>query len=557
MDSKKIVEKSEETIKTLTAIWDELGLEDAIRRQHLAALTKKLESVFEELLTQEQAVRDQYKSNVERYKVKIQDICRILEEPQPNFDSMNAEGLMNTFGQLAEVLEALYRKRDERVDMIKRMNEKMLTLCNELNISPKVNENENENVSTKRIEQIEKEIAKLEEEKKRRGQMIRALVQSIVRLFSALELTPTTEYEQRILNYSEGALGYTFLDLQKLEDKEKELYAECKRREGIVKESRLRIAALWERLKIPEEERQTFLKKMIGVGQSVLEKWRNEVARLEEQKSQQMKQIIEDVRAQIVAVWDELKVAPTERQLFQAFSSKEYTDEILQIHEEMLKKLQHKLEAARPLLRLIERRERIRQEKIELQQLTSDPKRLLDTKKSAAFLLREEKLRRKIEKELPKLEEQLRVALLEWPKANNGEVFTWNGENYLAIMKLQEEEERRYKQELKAKKEKRKQERTALVSSNGAEKENVQANASIKQIKSKTPLPSKQISRTVSVSHLTTPSLLRKRTHATMLTNSSTNQKKNFPITPVAMENTKRIRLAESEPAFTPTKFTF
>jgi hypothetical protein len=66
----------------------------------------------------------------------------------------------------------------------------------------------------------------------------------------------------------------------------------------------------------------------------------------------------------------------------------EYTDEVLFIHEETLKKLQHKLEVARPLLKLIERREKIRKEKIELQQLTSDPKRLLDTKKSAAFLLR-------------------------------------------------------------------------------------------------------------------------------------------------------------------------
>jgi hypothetical protein len=109
MDSKKIVEKSEETIKSLTAVWDELGLEDAVRRQYLTELNKKLETVFEELLTQERNVRDQYKNNIERYKFKIQDICRILEEPQPNLDNINTSGLMNTFVRLAEILEALHR----------------------------------------------------------------------------------------------------------------------------------------------------------------------------------------------------------------------------------------------------------------------------------------------------------------------------------------------------------------------------------------------------------------------------------------------------------------
>lgn len=126
------------------------------------------------------------------------------------------------------------------------------------------------------------------------------------------------------------------------------------------------------------------------------------------------------------------------------------------------------------------------------------------------------------------MEEQLKAALIEWSKANNGEQFTWNGENYLDIMKRQEEEERHYKEELRARKvssltpylhipfcsnvhvifskEKQKQERLGLVSSNIIEKENVQANVSVMtHIRSKTPLPSKQLpklSRTTSTNHL-------------------------------------------------------
>jgi hypothetical protein len=110
---KKILEKAEETLSALTLLWDELGFRDAVRRQQLADLNKKLETVYDELLHEMKAVRDQYRNNIERCKTKIQDVCLLLEESIPNLESSTAksEGLMDTYARLAEILESLYRVR--------------------------------------------------------------------------------------------------------------------------------------------------------------------------------------------------------------------------------------------------------------------------------------------------------------------------------------------------------------------------------------------------------------------------------------------------------------
>ena len=68
-------------------------------------------------------------------------------------------------------------------------------------------------------------------------------------------------------------------------------------------------------------------------------------------------------------------------------AAEETTDDILSWHEEMLSKWEDKLAEAKPILKLYEERKSLRNQKIQLEQSSADPKRLLDTKKSATFLL--------------------------------------------------------------------------------------------------------------------------------------------------------------------------
>ena len=102
---------------------------------------------------------------------------------------------------------------------------------------------------------------------------------------------------------------------------------------------------------------------------------------------------------------------------------------------------------------MVERREAILRERIEFEAATADPSRLLSKKVQGdpGRLLREEKFRKTITKELPLLEQKLKQAISEWESSNNEEFYycteSMNSTRYLELMELQDEEERRKKQE--------------------------------------------------------------------------------------------------------------
>jgi hypothetical protein len=92
-------------------------------------------------------------------------------------------------------------------------------------------------------------------------------------------------------------------------------------------------------------------------------------------------------------------------------------------------------------------------------------------------------LRKRIEKDLPQIEDKLRMAILSW-ETKQGTPFTLNGERLVDLLADEQAEELRFKLEVKAKKEKERQERLGIVSSQ--DKENSQ-NGSI-GLKPKTPM---------------------------------------------------------------------
>jgi len=98
------------------------------------------------------------------------------------------------------------------------------------------------------------------------------------------------------------------------------------------------------------------------------------------------------------------------------------------------------LEALKPILSLVEQRERILEEKREFESSSSDPNRLLSKAgRDPGRLLREEKFRKVISRDLPKLEMKLHKAILDWEEANQ-EDFIYGEGRYLDQIEFQQEE---------------------------------------------------------------------------------------------------------------------
>lgn len=183
-----------------------------------------------------------------------------------------------------------------------------------------------------------------------------------------------------------------------------------------------------------------------------------------------LKELVEAAKSQLVACWEELHIGEEERSslisshILLFIDTKQCFLNFLQlITEDTLTKLESEvermtelLEISRPVLKLVEKREEIKTQKKELEQASSDPNRLLSKSgRDAGRLLREEKMRKAIEKDLPKIEEKLRVVLVEWEEKNS-KPFMYNGSSYLELMEDESRLEKQKKEDEKMRKEREK-----------------------------------------------------------------------------------------------------
>ena len=120
--------------------------------------------------------------------------------------------------------------------------------------------------------------------------------------------------------------------------------------------------------------------------------------------------------------------------------------------------LQERLEQMKPIMRIIERREEILRQRMEYEELQKDSDRLQQRGAAMAKqLMEEERMARRIKKELPKLTKMLTERLVDW-KETNGEDFQYRGDVYFEVMKEQEDEWLQYKEDELEMKRKKKQE---------------------------------------------------------------------------------------------------
>jgi protein regulator of cytokinesis 1 len=114
-----------------------------------------------------------------------------------------------------------------------------------------------------------------------------------------------------------------------------------------------------------------------------------------------------------------------------------YTDALLSAHEMEIVRLQSLLEERAPILNLINKHRELMNDKEQLAISSNDSSRLMarggGMARDPTRLLREEKLRKRIAKELPRVEVELKKSLEKW-EDENGSPMVVNGENYLETL---------------------------------------------------------------------------------------------------------------------------
>ena len=266
---------------------------------------------------------------------------------------------------------------------------------------------------------------------------VKTVAEEIVNLWAELGI-PQAQTDSTIVRHYRDApeqLGLHEQDIRKLGSKREELLEEKRGRERKLKELKATVDGLWERLGIEESDRRKFLASNRGCGLRSINEFEAELDRLNVLKRQNLHLFVEDARYKLQELWDGLYFSEEEMLAFTPAFSDVYSDALLSAHESEIARLEALKEQRAPTLELVGKHRSLIKDREDLAASSQDGSRLLakgtkGEKRDPTRLLREEKMRKRIAKDLPKIETELKRVLESWEE-EYGRPFLVHGNRYL------------------------------------------------------------------------------------------------------------------------------
>ena len=284
---------------------------------------------------------------------------------------------------------------------------------------------------------LDNEFTRVYEEYTRRLGGAKATAEDIVSLWAELG-TPQAQTDSSIVKYYRDApeqLGLHQQDIRRLETRREKLLEEKCGREWKLKELRSTVEGLWDRLNVEEADRRRFLASNRGCGIRQINEFEAELDRLNELKRQNLHLFVEDARYKLQELWDSLYFSEEEMLEFTPAFSDVYSDALLSAHEDEIARLEALKGQRAPMLQLIDKHRSLIKDRDDLAASSQDASRLLakgnkGEKRDPTRLLREEKMRKRIAKDLPKVEVEIKKSLEQW-EDEYGRPFLVHGVRYL------------------------------------------------------------------------------------------------------------------------------
>jgi len=506
--SESLLALARSTGQQLEEVWDEVGYSPEDRASQISDLLRKFQSICEEKVAEERGVAATFRETIKEAQDEIRRTSKALKttvDPNLLFEANTASAsdggnnrgneapypttLTDQLATLEAALEGLRTTADAAKEDLRTCRDYLVEVHDALGleIDPTWFDIESD-LTLRRQQEFQRKRSEMKKELASRTAAVIQLVKDCQQLVKDLRMDPKSfsDLDRRIASSlvrsegdhgpyimaskfrSETCVGISASSVEELTKRVAELHGEKRRRKLKLQEMGAEIAVLWEKLHVPEEDQLAFTQSVQGLGTDTIEKGEIELQRLHRLKSDMLGNLIVEAREKISSLWDQINMPVGQRRSFDSFYSVSdqslFTDQLLDEHEACIRLLTERLEKMKPILKMIERREEIIRERMEYEELQKDPERL--KQRGAALtkqLMEEEKMARRIKKELPRLTDLLMQKLVEWKEDpdNNNRDFEYNGQVYLQLMDRQEEEWQQYKEiEMQRKLKKKQREQT-------------------------------------------------------------------------------------------------
>ncbi|KAL2829228.1 microtubule associated protein-domain-containing protein [Aspergillus cavernicola] len=454
VDTSYLTTQVNNIVSQLHGIFDEIGIPNLERESREAELFNALSETLNSHLKMVDDEKDEMTEEAQKLISAIQQMEESLVDEKANGQyNLDHNDLCVTYPLnrclvfLREQHSAVAKLHRQRFEQVKKLVEALESYSSHLESSfvsielpptaPGSSIAPSFDLSPTYVTALDSEFTRVYEEYHRRVELVTTTCDQIIKLWAELG-TPQAQTDSNIVQYyreSPEQLGLHESDLTNMLARREKLLEEKRGRECKLKDLRTAVEALWERFGVEECDRKAFLAANRGCGLRTINEFEEELSRLNELKRQNLHLFVEDARCRVQELWDSLYFSEEEMLDFTPAFSDVYSDALLEAHEAEISRLETLKEQRAPTLQLVDRHRSLLAEREALATSSQDASRLMargntGQRRDPGKLLREEKMRKRITKELPKVESDLRRELENF-EDEYGRPFLVHGERYL------------------------------------------------------------------------------------------------------------------------------
>ncbi|EEB07948.1 antiparallel microtubule cross-linking factor Ase1 [Schizosaccharomyces japonicus yFS275] len=389
---------------------------------------------------------------MEQYKQTLEDECRQhVESIEFLVNSLKTHKLEDNLeitppllqcaGRLTQIENQYLAMYQDKLTDIKEIYDKLEVICTRLGsefVKPDLDNSFLSDVSDTFTDSLRVRLEEAEKEVISRTEFVRVLESEVLQLWTEFgtELVPGSEYEKLFKRHQDPPeeIPVTEKVIEELVMLKEEVSKERQTRLENIQSMKLEAQKLWTRLEIDFSEFQERLSDENRCDDETVTFWKEQLEKLYELKLRHIPVFIEDARHRIEDLWDTLCYSEEQRHQFLPAFEPAFTEESLVLHEQYLKVLENEVAANKQLLNLVHRFLTLQAEKQELEISANDSSRLTQRgRRDPGRLLREEKMRKRIQRDLPKTQSALVTELRKWER-DNGRQFLVNGESLLETL---------------------------------------------------------------------------------------------------------------------------
>lgn len=396
MRSRQKANELENLYKVVTDICTKIGLPPDTLEERLSDIDECMTTFIDTL---QKDVQDEY-DKLCRYKQdllnKIQKMTSDLYLP-PYVPEDNIT-LLQHCKRLKTEFNKLNVVREKRVSKWQELREKQTQLCSILGIrSPEQVKMQTDIPTEDELSKFANVILDLEKEERRRKDKYKVLKDMITKCMDLLECR-----DQLLLEQLERP-DYSEVNLKRMTETHSKFEAQYAKNQQKFEKLKERLVSLYERLDITGPERDHFLEAHSTCKPSLMAEMEVKIDEYEELKKQNIGKFIEKIRNELVIEYDRCYFNQEQQNAFFSLAN-EPCEELLELYEKELERLKKYYEDNRDTLERFQKWRLMWKELIDLEIKANDPGRFNNR---GGQLLAEERKRKALQKNLPKVEKDL------------------------------------------------------------------------------------------------------------------------------------------------------